>query len=382
MNVIILNNQATALVNFWTVLLKRLREEGHEVLCLVPEGTPEADDTLRSMGVRVRHYPLDRKGLNPVRDVETAAAFYRIFREEKPDVLYASTIKPVIYGIPMAWAARVRRRYAMITGLGYMFEADSLVKKALTCMAALLYRLSLGRARAVFFQNSDDVRTFRKWHCLPDAAHVVLTKGTGVDTVHFVQAPLVIGEPPVFLLIGRLLEAKGLYEYAEAARLVKARYPHARFQVLGPPEPARGGVPMETLKSWQAEGLVEYLGSTRDTRPFMAAASVIVLPSWREGMPCSLMEGMSTGRALIATDVPGCREVVRDGVNGFLVPLRDVPALAKAMEAFLETPELAASMGEAGRRMAEFELDAVSAANHLLEVMELCKTSPPPLRAL
>ena len=376
MNVIILNNQATALVNFWSVLLRRLREEGHSVLCLVPPGTPEAEDSLRALGVRVRHYPLDRKGLNPVRDLKTATALYRIFREERPDVLYASTIKPVIYGLPAAWLARVPRRFAMITGLGYMFEADSPLKKMLTCVAALLYRFSLGRSQAVFFQNNDDVRTFTDWHCLPAHTQVVLTRGTGVDTGHFAFTPPRPEGSPVFLLIARLLEAKGLYEYAAAARLVKAKHPDASFRVLGPPEPSRGGVPMADIEAWQAEGLLDYLGVTRDTRPYMAEASVIVLPSWREGMPCSLMEGMSCGRALIATDVPGCREVVRDGVNGLLVPVRDPAALARAMEAFVTDTGLAARMGEAGRHLAETELDAVRAADQLLNVMELAASRP------
>lgn len=378
MNVIILNNQATALVNFWSVLLNRLLQGGHKVLCLVPPGSPEAEKTLQGMGVRVRHYPLDRKGLNPFSDVKTFWALYSIFREEHADVLYASTIKPVIYGIPAAWLAGLKARYAMITGLGYMFEADSIVKKVLTCFAALLYRLSLSLTRAVFFQNSDDIRTFRTWHCLPRLAHVVLTKGTGVDTARFAAqpAPEHAADAPIFLLIARLLEAKGLHEYAKAARTLKRRYPKARFQLLGPQEPARGGVPAATIEAWQKEGIVEYLGVTQDTRPFMAQASVIVLPSWREGLPCSLMEGMSTGRAVIATDVPGCRDVVSDGVNGLLVPVRDAAALAQAMEAFITTPGLIGRMGEAGRRMAEFELDAVNAANHLLGVMGLQPVGP------
>lgn len=370
MKVVILTNQARSLVNFWSVLITRLRAAGHDAVCFVPEGDPEADAALAALGAGVRCYPLDRKGLNPIRDLRSVLHLRRLFREERPDVVYASTIKPVIYGLPVAARCGVRRRYAMITGLGYMFEADTPIKKALALVASLLYRFSLSFADAVFFQNRDDVAEFRARHCLPGTTRAVLTKGTGVDTARFAPAPLPDG-PIVFLLVGRLLEAKGLFEYAEAARLLRPRYPTARFQLLGPPEEGLGGVPLAQIRSWEAEGLLEYLGETRDTRPFMAAASVLVLPSWREGMPCSLMEGMSMGRAVAATDVPGCREVVRDGVNGLLVPVRDSAALAAAMECFLKDAALAPRMGAEGRRLAETELDAGLAAQHLLEIMGL-----------
>ena len=369
MNIIIMNNRASFLVNFWSMLISRLTEEGHKVLCLVPAGDAEAEATLQGLGAVIRNYPLDNKGLNPIRDLGTCLALYRIFKQERADILYASTIKPVIYGLPAAALAGIGKRYAMITGLGYMFEADSPIKKALTCLAALLYRIALSFSAAVFFQNTDDIRTFQAWHCIPGKAQVVLTKGTGVDTEKFAPAPL--PEAPVFLLVGRLLEAKGLHEYAEAARMVKKRYPEARFLLLGAPESSRGGISLDTVKGWEQEGIIEYLGVTRDVRPYIAQASVIVLPSWREGMPCSLMEGMSMGRPLVATDVPGCREVVMDGQNGFLVPVRSPDQLAAAFEAFLEKPTLAAEMGRQGRTIAETELDARKAADHILRVMNL-----------
>ena len=370
MNVIIMNNRASFLVSFWSTLISRLLEEGHAVTCFVPAGDAEAEKSLREMGTRVRNFPLDNKGLNPLHDLKTCVALYRLFREEKADILYASTIKSVIYGIPMAALAGIKSRYAMITGLGYMFEADSLLKKGLTCLAALLYRFSLSFTDAVFFQNTDDVRTFRERHCLPGGAKVVLTKGTGVDIAKFALATPSEGAP-VFLLVGRLLEAKGLYEFAEAARIVKKDFPQARFQLLGAPEPARGGVPLETVRQWEKEGLVDYLGVTRDVRPYVAQATAVVLPSWREGLPCSLMEAMSMGRAIVATDVPGCRDVVSDGRNGFLVPSRPPEALARALSALIDDPALARRMGAEGRSIAETELDARKAADLILRVMNL-----------
>ncbi len=374
MNIVVMHNQTRSLINFWTMLLRRMLEEGHHVTCLVPAGDIEGDALLHKMGVEIRHYPLDRKGLNPFHDFRTCLALYRLFSrmpaDNHPDLLYVSTIKPVIYGLPLAALAGIRQRHAMITGLGYMFEADSAVKKMLTCLAALLYRFSLSFAQTTFFQNPDDIRTFKKWHCLPSRTRSVQTKGTGVDTSYFTAKPIPEG-PPVFLLVARLLEAKGLYDFAEAARLVKKNYPEARFQILGPEEKDRGGIPLKTVHDWQQKGLVEYLGETRDVRPYMAKASVIVLPSWREGMPCALMEGMSMGRPIVATDVPGCREVTIDGYNGFLVPPFSPPALANALMAFASDPDLAVRMGRESRCLAEKELDAEKAADHLLHVMKL-----------
>jgi len=370
MKVVVLSNQARSLVNFWSVLLTQLREAGHETVCFVPGEDAEAEAELAALGAGVCRYPLDRKGLNPFRDLHSIAALRRLFLREHPDLVYATTIKPVIYGLPTAAWCGVKRRYAMITGLGYMFEADTPVKRLLTHAASRLYRFSLAFADAVFFQNSDDVAEFRARRCLPPSVRVVPTRGTGVDTARFAPVALPDG-PPVFLFMGRLLEAKGLPEYAEAARLLRPGYPEARFQVLGPPEEQRGGVSLAQIRRWEAEGLLEYLGETRDIRPFAARASVIVLPSRREGMPCALMEGMSMGSAVTAADAPGCREVVRDGLNGFLTPPGDPAALASALERFLQDPSLVARFGAAGRRMAETELDAGQAAQHLLEVMGL-----------
>jgi glycosyltransferase involved in cell wall biosynthesis len=233
-----------------------------------------------------------------------------------------------------------------------------------------LYRLALLGAAAVFFQNREDREVFAKAGIVRPAHRVELTRGTGVDVAHFAPAPLPPG-PPVFLLVGRLLEAKGLYEYAQAARMLKKRHPGVRFQLLGPPEQGLGSVPLESVRDWEREGIIEYLGQTGDVRPYLAAACVLVLPSWREGTPCSVMEGMSMGRPAVVTDVAGCREVVVGGVNGHLAPPRDPKALAEAMERFILHPEDIASMGSASRRIAVEEFDARKVAAHIMSVMGL-----------
>jgi glycosyltransferase involved in cell wall biosynthesis len=371
MHIVLLGNTSRGLVNFWSVLVQSLRAAGCRVSVFAPEGDADADTAIRAMGAALHHYPLDRKGLNPVRDMVTLAALCRLLRREKPDMLFCYTIKPVIYGCLAARFAGVRRRFATITGLGYMFEADSAIKKALMGLAALLYRLALLGATAVFFQNREDKEVFEKAGIVSPAHRVELTRGTGVNVAHFAPAPLPPG-PPVFLLVGRLLEAKGLYEYAEAARMLKKRHPGVRFQLLGPPEQGLGAVPLESVRDWEREGILEYLGQTKDVRPYLAAASVIVLPSWREGAPCSIMEGMSMGRPAVVTDTPGCREVVCSGINGYMTPLREPQALAEAMERFILHPEDITHMGAASRKIATEAFDAHKVAAQIMRVMGLC----------
>lgn len=374
MKIIVLGNQARALSNFWSVLIRQVRQGGHEALCCVPPGDPEADAALETLGARVLHYELDRKGLNPLHDARSFARLRRIFDAEKPDLLFASTIKPVIYGGLAARRARVPHVYATITGLGYAFEADSLFKKCVNRLSVFLYRQALKNAEGVFFQNQDDIRIFRESGILGPGARVLTARGTGVDIRRFAQAPLPPlppDGPVIFLLVGRLLEAKGLPEYAAAARLLRARYPEARFQLLGPPEQGLGSVSLDQVGTWERENGIEYLGETRDVRPYLAAAHVLVLPSWREGTPTSIMEGMSMGRAAVVTDVPGCREVVRDGVNGRMTPVRDPEALAGAMESFILAPGTIARMGEAGRELAVREFDAEKVAARILRDMHV-----------
>jgi glycosyltransferase involved in cell wall biosynthesis len=342
----------------------------------VPDGDGRANAALARLGARLVHYRLDRKGVNPLRDMRTLRDLTRLLKEERPDLLFASTIKPVIYGCMAARLALVPHVYAAITGLGYVFEADSVFKKCVRLLGVGLYRLALGKAEGIFFQNRDDAGVFRESGIIGDRTRVLFSRGVGVDTKHFALAPLP-PPPPVFLLVARLLEAKGLAEYAAAARLLKARYPDARFQVLGPPEQGFGGVGLDRVRSWEAEGCIEYLGRTNDVRPYLAAAHALVLPSWREGTPTSIMEGMSMGRPAVVTDVPGCREVVRDGVNGCLVPVRDARALARAMESFILMPESIARMGAVAREIAVRECDAEHVAAQMLREMNIRQEDAP-----
>lgn len=365
MKVIMLSNQGRSMAVFWRVLVETMCKNGMEVTACVPEG----DNSPKQLGIPVIHYQLERKGLNPFKDLQSLWQLKKIFAAEKPDVIFATTIKPVIYGCLAAHWAKVPHIFATITGLGYAFETDTPFKKLINIISRFLYRASLRHASGVFFQNQEDAHIFRGSGILNDATPVFFARGTGVDTARFSPAPL----PPsdnkdvVFLLVARLLEAKGIYEYAQAARILKQQYPAARFQLLGPRESGPGSIPEADMEAMEQD--IEYLGETADVRPYLAKAHVVVLPSWHEGMSTALMEAMSMGRALVASDAPGCREAVQNGINGFLAEARNPRALALAMKNFLDQPGLAAKMGKAGRDLAVNKFDAHVVADGILKDM-------------
>lgn len=363
----ILSNQSRSMSVFWRVLIKAMQAKDLEVICCAPPGDMASDNSLKNMGCRLLHYDLERKGLNPFKDLQSLNQLTKIMKAEKPDILFATTIKPVIYGLLAAKKAGIKRAFATITGLGYAFEADTFFKKIINNISRFLYRASLRNAKGVFFQNPEDASLFRKQNILAPDGPVLFAAGTGVDTSHFAPAPFpsIQNGEITFLLIGRLLEAKGLREYAKAAKLLKTKYPDAKFQLLGPPDTGLGTIDLKEIASWQPD--VTYLGETTDVRPYIARAHVIVLPSWREGLPTSLMEAMSMGRPIVATNTPGCREVVNKDVNGFLAELKNPESLAEAMEKFLTRPELVVRMGAAGRRIAEEKFDANVVAQGILE---------------
>ena len=353
---------------FWKVLIKTFLTHGHQVICVVPYGDKESDSDLLPLGVGLIHYNLDRKGLNPLKDLRSSLELGKIFHDEKPDLLFASTIKPVIYGSIAAKISRVPRIFAAITGLGFVFEADSFLKKIINLLGRTLYRVALANISGVFFQNRDDLALFKSLGLIKNVP-VFMARGTGVDIDHFSPAPFPDDGNCVFLLVARLLEAKGLREYAEAARILASKWPNARFQLVGPKEKGPGAIDESSLDSWIKDGIIEYLGETRDVRPFLAASHVAVLPSWREGLPTSIMEAMAMGRPVVLADSPGCRELVKPGENGFLAVCRDASSLAEEMEKFLLGPELIAKMGKKSRELACQHYDAELVARHMYEIM-------------
>jgi glycosyltransferase involved in cell wall biosynthesis len=271
------------------------------------------------------------------------------------------TIKPVIYGTIAAAIAGVPQRAAMITGLGYAFLAGGVARRATRVAAIALYRLALHRANIVFFQNADDQALFAELGLISYRNRVELLRGSGVDVGHFTPVPR--PNRPSFLMIARLVADKGVREYVEAARIVRRRCPDAMFRCVGTLDPNPASVRAPELQAWISEGTVDFLGELADVRPAIADALVYVLPSYREGMPRTVLEAMAMGRAVITSDAPGCRQTIVAGESGLLVPVRDPDALAAAMIRFIEEPGLAERLGDAARqRVVEmFDVNEVSA---------------------
>ena len=288
---------------------------------------------MRALDVERVPVAIQRAGLNPFADLKLFLDYRRLLKRLKPAAYLGFTIKPNVYG-SLAAASLGIAALPNVSGLGTAFIRGG----ALETFVKRLYRIGFRRAPVVFFQNDQDRKLFVDRRIVRAEQGRVLP-GSGVDIERFTPVPPPEG-PPVFLLIGRLLRDKGVMEFVEAARMVRATIPAARFQLLGPIDEAnRTSVRRADIDAWVAEGVVEYLGTTDDVRPFIAAASAIVLPSYREGLPRSLLEGAAMARPLIATDVPGCRDVVEDGVNGYLCAVRDPASLAQALIRFSELPQ-------------------------------------------
>ena len=363
MKVAIIGSLAFSLINFRGVLIKQIASAGHQVVACAPDDNAAVTATLGAIGVRFRAVYMARASLNPLGDVRTLCALVRLLYEEKPDIILAYTQKPIIYVGIASRIVRHGRFFPMVTGLGYAFSEDGR-RPWLRSIVSSLYRLATAEASSVILYNRDDHIELLRRGALEANQNVTMVPGSGVDMTHFAEQPIPAGQP-TFLLIARLLRDKGLREYVEAARIVRQSYADANFQLLGPFDANPASISAAELSQWQAEGCIKYLGQTADVRPYLAACSVFVLPSYREGMPRAITEAMATGRAVITTDVPGCRETVTDNENGFVVPVKNAVALAEAMMHFCRDPALASRMGKKSRQIA-LRRYAVEPVNELL----------------
>ena len=360
-----------SLINFRGPLIKALCDAGLEVHAAAPELTanPVVAGKLQEWGVTCHDVALQRAGINPVSDLQGLVGLYRLMRDISVDAVLGYTIKPVIYGTLAAWLARVPRRFALITGLGYAFTGEATGKrKLIQQVARRLYALALGRAERVFFQNPDDQALFRELKLVPARVPSTVVNGSGIDLSQFQPAALPLKQT-VFLLIARLLGDKGIREYVAAAREIRKRHPEVVFRLVGAVDDNPDSVSAEEVESWQQGGTIEYLGRLDDVRPAIEGCSAYVLPSYREGTPRTVLEAMAMGRAIITTDAPGCRETVVDGDNGFLVLVKSVDELVEAMQRFIDKPELVTQMGGRSRQVAENKYDVHKVNQMMLSAM-------------
>ena len=343
----VVSNSYTYLVRFRHELLVTMCSRGHRVIAICPSDAYAKGST--TLAVEHIELPLNQHGLSPVGELHTLTALCGAFRRLRPDVTLNFTIKPAIYGSIAASLTRVPRTISVFTGLGYWFTRPSGSSPIVNKVIRTMLRVSLRSNELVFFQNNDDRQLFITEGLVP-SSKTRIVDGSGVDLSVFAPRAAQVS-PHTFLLVGRLLREKGVREFVAAASRVRREHPSTRFWLLGPIDTSPSAISQMELQQWIANGDISYLGEVADVRDTLASASVLVLPSYREGTPRSVLEAMAMGKPIITTDAPGCRETVRDGENGFLVPVGDVNALAAAMTRFIGSPDLEAKMGAESRRL-------------------------------
>ena len=362
--VLLLGGQAESLLNFRGILIQEMISQGHKVYAAAPDMDKATAYKLAGLGAIPVEAPLSRTAINPLKDMQSTWALWRLMREIKPDFFIAYTIKPVIFGSIAARLANVKNITAMITGLGYAFiEGNEAKRKITRRFAVLLYRMALPLSRKVLFQNPDDRQVFFDLKILGTSSDTAIINGSGVDILHYDVKPLPAN--PRFLMISRFLIDKGVREYAGAVKQLKLKFPEAQAALAGYVDSSPNSITQAELESWQPDGL-ELVGKLDDVRDEIARSSIIVLPSYREGTPRVVLEAMAMGRAIVTTDAPGCRETVTDGVNGLLVPVRNADALGDAMCKLYADADLVAKMALAGRKIAETRYDARLVARDIM----------------
>ena len=355
LKIIVIASLAESLINFRGELLSALIQSGYEVIAFAPGKNFIVENKLKNMGIKLYRIPLQNSSKNPLKDIFTLGYMIWLIRRQRADIIFNYTVKPVIYGSIAGRIAGVSNIFSMITGLGYSFIGRGFKGNLLQFVVCVLYRFALKKNKNVFFQNPDDLELFvdRK---LVRCEQAVLIAGSGINLNQFTVTKI-FTKPTIFLLIARLLKDKGIFEYVEAARYIKVKYPKAVFQLLGPFDNNPAAISKSKIIEWDDEGVIDYLGETKDVRPFISKSNIFVLPSYREGAPRSTLEAMAMGRPVITTDVPGCRETVINGQNGFLVPSKNIESLVKAMEYFLINFESIPQMGKYSRKLAELKFD-------------------------
>ena len=366
MKVVISINTAWNLVNFRGGLIRALIADGHEVIAFAPKDA--FVPRLEAMGCRFIALPMDNGGTRPAHDLLLWLRYLKLFYQVRPDVYLGYTVKPNVYGSLAAnfFGIPVVNNVA---GLGAVFIRDSW----LTRLVRMLYKAAFRRSHHVFFQNNEDMALFLDQGLISHGS-VSRVPGSGIDlhAFRFEPAPAKEGQSLRFLLVARLLWDKGVAEYVEAARIVRQNYPEVRFQLLGFLDVENPtAVTRENVNGWVTEGVIEYLGVTDDVKPFMVAADCVVLPSYREGVPRSLLEAAAIGRPIVTTDAVGCRDVVDDGVNGYLCQIKNALDLSEKLFRMIKlSADERSRMGAAGREKMQKEFDEKIVIDRYLSILK------------
>lgn len=352
MKFILISPKNRTAYNFRGDLVREIIACGYEVVVTGPNR--DNVDKIEALGARFVEIPMDKNGVNPFADLRYERTLYKLFHEEKPDIVLGYTSKPVIYGSLAAKRAHVPKIATMVTGAGYAFTAQTAKAKCIKAVMSVLYKRAFRCADTVIFQNPDDLAQFVDTH-LVDAEKCRVVNGSGVNTEKFAVVPY--PEQITFFMLARVMYSKGIREYLQACELVKQKYPQVRCMLLGVCENIQDSLSEADLQTYIDRGIIEHFGETDRVADYYRQCSVFVLPSYREGTPRTVLEAMSMGRAIITTDAPGCRETVQDGVTGYLVPVGDGVAVAEKMVEFIAHPDRIAEMGGKSARYCREKFD-------------------------
>lgn len=369
--VLMITSSARSFINFRYHLIKDFINKGYGVIaCATPDyADKNTFDLLQEIGVKYVPIRIKNTGLNLFFDLRTIYNLFKLIEKEQPDLVFNYTIKPVIYGSIVAKLAKIDSVYSTITGLGYVFVGNALKVKVLRLIIKRMYAFALKFNKKIFFQNPDDLNLFVNSKIV-NKFKAILIKGSGVDIDYYVSAPF--PENCTFLLVARLIKDKGIYEYIEATKWLKKKYPFVKFKLAGNYDANPNAIDKAKVNCWVTDGIIEYLGFLDNVKLILESSSVFVLPSYyREGVPKVILEAMASGRPIITTDTPGCRETVVDGKNGYLIPVRNVDKLIEAMEKFILSPKLIPKMGRESRCIAEKDYDVRKVNHSIFKAMNI-----------
>ena len=364
--IIIVAPISKSLINFRGDLIQEMKNKGYNVITASPALSEEYSNIFKQQKIVNIPVNFQRNKLNPLYDFFTLIRLFKIFWEQSPDVVLSYAIKPVIWS---GLAAKFCKTdfYALITGAGFVFYGASFKRKLLRNFVVFLYRFALKKSKGVIFQNIDDLNLFVDKGIAP-RSKTHLVNGSGVDIEKFNVATFPKGSIN-FLCVARLKGDKGLRQYAAAAKIVKNKFPTVIFNLVGPEETSPDAISLDEVSSWS--DYINYKGTTTDVRPLIKDAHVYIFPSYHEGLPRSTLEAMSMGRAVITTDASGCKETVKNGNNGFIVPVASVDMLVEKMIWFIEHSEQIEPMGIESRRMVVEKFDVHKVNAKMLDIIVL-----------
>ncbi len=360
--VLMICNTSQNIYTFRLPLIKKFQQEGYEVSTITFDN--EYEESLKNEGIKLYYTNDKNRSLNPLKILSLKNRYYKIIKEVQPDIVFTFQLKPNSFGVPAAKKAGVKNIYSMVEGAGDAFINKGLKWELIKFVVKFFYKGAFKKAQKVFFLNNDDKDEFEKLKLVKPEQSVVV-HGIGVDLEKFAFKK-VNTKSNKFIMIARMLKTKGVFEYCKCAKLVKKSHPEAEFLYLG----GEGSITVEDVKEYIDNGSINYLGTTKDVRPYIEESLMLILPSYREGVPMTIMEAEAIGRGIIASNRIGCKDTVNEGVNGYLVEQQDVELMAKRCIQVLEDKNLAVELGKNARKFAEANFDQKVINRQIFEIIK------------